>query len=584
MTTASLAPQPNFRSLNLSATGPNAGGKLFTYISGTTTPQVTYTSSTAMVPNANPVIFDANGFANVWLDASLTYTFLETDSTGTPIRTQDGISNSAGTTGAPGTFACAQATGTVDAITASYSPVLTLADKTMCAFISSGKNTLSNPTFGPDGLTAHTITKLGGQVLIAGDIGSALTLHILEYNLANTRWELLNPVGAIPLAAGATGQVLTAVTGGLPVWATASSGITYNAQSAGYTILTTDNGAFIDFTGSSDATFAFTAAATLVNKWFCYIRNNGTSQAVLTLDPNSSETIDGLASYPMYPGEVRLVQCNGTLFTTFIIQGFNVRKTATFTFINPPGYKAFKGFLWGSGASGGKGATNGGGGGGGGACVPFDIQSSKIGAAGTSTTVTIGAGGTSQTVANTAGNAGNSSTFGALFTSYGGGRGGGSTAGAGGGGGGTGYVTAGAAVSGVGGNATTTTPGTGGVGWSSVTPTVAAVFGLAYNGAGGGGTSVAGGGGIYGGGGGSGGAATGLAGGTSVYGGGGGGGADAASPGGGGSSQYGGAGGAGASGANNATAGTAPSGAGGGCITGNSGAGGDGGCEIQGIV
>ena len=146
MTTYSLCPAPNYRSLTL-AGAPNASGKLYTYISGTTTNQATYTSSTGGAQNANPVIFDANGMANVWLDASLTYTLLETDSAGVTIRTQDVISNAAGATGAAGTFACSAAGGTVDAITGSYSPVLTLADKTMCAFVSAGKNTITNPTF-----------------------------------------------------------------------------------------------------------------------------------------------------------------------------------------------------------------------------------------------------------------------------------------------------------------------------------------------------------------------------------------------------------------------------------------------------
>lgn len=221
MTTYSLCPQPNFRSLTL-AGAPNASGYLYTYASGTVTPQSTWTSSTGGALNTNPVRFDANGMADVWLDSSLTYTLLEKDSAGTTIRTKDVISNAAGATGAAGTFACAAAGGTVDAITASYSPVLTLADKTMCAIVSAGANTATNPTFSPDGLTAHTITKRGGSALIAGDIGSALSVHILEYNLANTRWELINPVGNMPLAGGTTGQVLTAATGTVPTWATPS--------------------------------------------------------------------------------------------------------------------------------------------------------------------------------------------------------------------------------------------------------------------------------------------------------------------------------------------------------------------------
>jgi len=90
----------------------------------------------------------------------------------------------------------ATAAGTVDVITATYSPVLVLADKLMCAFVATGANTSTAPTFNADGTGAKTIVKQGGQALVAGDIPNALAVCILEYNLANTRWELLNPVYA----------------------------------------------------------------------------------------------------------------------------------------------------------------------------------------------------------------------------------------------------------------------------------------------------------------------------------------------------------------------------------------------------
>lgn len=369
-----------------------------------------------------------------------------------------------------------------------------------------------------------------------------------------------------------------------------SGSVVYNPQSSGYTLLTSDNGKLVDFTGSSNSTFAFTAAATLGSGWFCYIRNNGTANAEVLLDPNASELIDGLTSYTMYPNECRLVQCTGSAFNTVVLKPFDTGiRTSTYTFTVPPGYNVFQGWLWGSGASGGKGATNGGGGGGGGACLPFDVTTaaSGVGVAGSTVTVTIGAGGASQTTANTAGNAGNNSTFGTLFTGYGGGRGGGSSAGAGGGGAGTGFFTAGDSgfTSGTGGNATTTTAGTGGISFETRTAVAADTSGAIYSGGGGGSAAGLPGGAFYGGAGGSAGkAGGGVGGGYTVYGGGGGSGASTTSPSGGGLSIFGGSGGAGATGSNNATAGSAPGGGGGGCITGNSGAGGAGGCRIVGKV
>lgn len=87
----------------------------------------------------------------------------------------------------------ADATGTVDVITATYSPAPTLVDKKILFLVASGANTSTTPSFSPNGLTAHTITKDGGSPLSVGDIAGAGHVLILEYNLANTRWELLNP-------------------------------------------------------------------------------------------------------------------------------------------------------------------------------------------------------------------------------------------------------------------------------------------------------------------------------------------------------------------------------------------------------
>lgn len=90
----------------------------------------------------------------------------------------------------------AAAGGTVDAITADFTPDITLADQKIVAVVAAGANTSTTPTFAPDGLTAHTIVKNGGAALAAGDIAAAGHVIILEYNLANTRWELLNPKAA----------------------------------------------------------------------------------------------------------------------------------------------------------------------------------------------------------------------------------------------------------------------------------------------------------------------------------------------------------------------------------------------------
>ena len=84
--------------------------------------------------------------------------------------------------------------GTADALTAAYSPAITaLADGMQLRVRAGLANATTTPTFSPNGLTAHTITKFGGKALAAGDIAGDDHELLLVYNLGNTNWELLNP-------------------------------------------------------------------------------------------------------------------------------------------------------------------------------------------------------------------------------------------------------------------------------------------------------------------------------------------------------------------------------------------------------
>ncbi len=171
--------------------------------------------------------------------------------------------------------------------------------------------------------------------------------------------------------------------------------VTRSARSSNTILAEADRSTLIEIT-SGTFTQTFTAAATLTSGWWCYYYNSGDGD--VTLDPNSSEQIDGLTSYIMYPGEARLIVCTGTAFETVVLSGFNRTFTASGTFTTPPGYKEFAGLLWGGGSGGGSSDTYGGGGG---ACVPLRYLASAMSA---TETVTIGA-------AAAANASGNNSTF-----------------------------------------------------------------------------------------------------------------------------------------------------------------------------
>ena len=141
-------------------------------------------------------------------------------------------------------------------------------------------------------------------------------------------------------------------------------GIERAAKTSAYTLVGADKGALIDCSGTW--TLAIDAAATLGNGWWCYVRNNGTGD--ITLDPNSAETIDGLANFVLYHGAVRLVLCDGAALYSIPLVGGTKTFTTTGSYVWAPGVQQWDADLIAGGAGGGGGARaatryNGGGGG-----------------------------------------------------------------------------------------------------------------------------------------------------------------------------------------------------------------------------
>lgn len=67
-----------------------AGAKLYTYVTGTTTPAAVYTTSGLGVAHANPVVADSGGlFAPIYLDPAVTYRLILKTSGGTTIQDID---------------------------------------------------------------------------------------------------------------------------------------------------------------------------------------------------------------------------------------------------------------------------------------------------------------------------------------------------------------------------------------------------------------------------------------------------------------------------------------------------------------
>jgi hypothetical protein len=71
-----------------------AGGKIYTYAAGTSTPAATYTTFAGTIAHANPIILDSAGRVpggEIWLSFGVSYKFVLRDSAGSLIATYDNI-------------------------------------------------------------------------------------------------------------------------------------------------------------------------------------------------------------------------------------------------------------------------------------------------------------------------------------------------------------------------------------------------------------------------------------------------------------------------------------------------------------
>lgn len=111
---------PKFQSPALD--GANlSGGKVYFYESGTTTPKDTYSDSDLSTPNTNPVILNARGEADIYLNGE--YKIVLKDSTDTTIWTEDNysvLSNSQWGTSVPATYVSATSFKVIGDLTADY--------------------------------------------------------------------------------------------------------------------------------------------------------------------------------------------------------------------------------------------------------------------------------------------------------------------------------------------------------------------------------------------------------------------------------------------------------------------------------
>lgn len=177
---ANILTNPLFRAFDASG-NPLAGGKLYTYKAGTSTPKATYTDSTLTTPHTNPVILDAEGSAVIWLDGSYKldlYSSTDVQQNDYPI---DNVSSFIQD------FNLYTTTGTANSYSVTTNNPLT---SYQSGFVVDVKFNIANTgasSINVDGLGIKSITKSGNVSLVSGDIDTT-KIYRLQYD--GTRFQI----------------------------------------------------------------------------------------------------------------------------------------------------------------------------------------------------------------------------------------------------------------------------------------------------------------------------------------------------------------------------------------------------------
>ena len=221
---------------------PLSNGFICTYAAGTVTPLVTYKDSTG-VPNQNPVLLDAGGFANIWLPVGIFYKYIAyssgTCSSGVLQWSVDQIS--AATGGGGGSSCGSGTTGTLMMFTSTTTCGNSTELDQNSTFVSQAVQGVaavqgvfnngtglpqfvdfSTPNEGSTGTIRYYLAKVvSGSAIKATTTDTAITLYAVADTVTSN--------GAAMCAAGTTGQAcLQVLQGGKAILTADSGGVAAN--------------------------------------------------------------------------------------------------------------------------------------------------------------------------------------------------------------------------------------------------------------------------------------------------------------------------------------------------------------------
>ena len=180
--------------------------------------------------------------------------------------------------------------------------VITMPDATEAG---TGETVLFN-NVGANTFTGKTAT---GTVICAPQSGTTFQIYLTDNSTVAGTWRSFQ-YGA---SASSTNAAALAGLGIKAIATTLNQSMPVSTFSTNYTAGVSDRASALVWTGGA-GTLSFNGAPSLGGDWFVNVRNGGTGD--LTLDPNSSELINGVTTLTLSPGDSAIVVTDGTEFWT----------------------------------------------------------------------------------------------------------------------------------------------------------------------------------------------------------------------------------------------------------------------------
>ena len=169
-----------------------------------------------------------------------------------------------------------------------------------------GQDALIRNTGGED----FTVKDFAGiNTIVTVLVGEAQYIYITDNATEEGVW------GIIAFGIGSSGADAATLAGYglLAIGQTLNQSQPVTTFSSNYTALTTDRSNTYVWTGGA-GTLTLTAASTLGNNWFMFLRNSGTG--ALTVSGSGGDTINGSTSIILQPTDSCIIVCSGSTFYT----------------------------------------------------------------------------------------------------------------------------------------------------------------------------------------------------------------------------------------------------------------------------